>query len=69
MHEVGQYGDGGVQLLNNHRGLVYQPNFASLFARLFAREQGNRGIHIGLLLAKVQYVAVGFGAVEHAVGA
>jgi hypothetical protein len=60
---------GGFQFLDDRGGLVHQPDFAGLGAGLFAGEEGDGGIHGVLLLAEVEDVAVGLGAVEHAVGA
>ena len=58
-----------LQLLDDHGGLVHQPDFAGLVAGLLAGEQGDGGIDGVLLLAEVEDVAVGLGGVEHAVGA
>ena len=58
-----------MKLLDDDRGFVHQPNFAGFFFALFTREQGNGGIHRVFLRAEVEDVAVGLGAVEHAVGA
>jgi hypothetical protein len=60
---------GGLQLLDDHGGLVHEPDFPRLLAGLLAGEEGDGGIHGVLLLAEVEDVAVGLGAVEHAVGA
>ena len=68
-HEAVQLLHGGLQFLDDHGGLVHQPDFAGLLAGLFAGEEGDGGIHGVLLLAEVEDVAVGLGAVEHAVGA
>ena len=69
LHEVGQLLHGGIELFNDHRGLVHQPDLAGLLAGLLAGEQGNGRIHVVLLLAEIEDVAVGLAAVEHAVGA
>jgi hypothetical protein len=57
------------QLLDDDGGFVHQPDFAGLLAGLFPGEEGDGGIHGVLLLTEVEDVAVGLGAVEHAVGA
>jgi hypothetical protein len=49
--------------------LVHEPDFPRLLAGLLPGEKGDGGIHGVLLLAEVEDVAVGLGAVEHAVGA
>ena len=68
LHEVVQVGDGGLELLDDQRGLVHQPDFAGLVG-LGAGEEGDGGIDGVLLAAEVEDVAVGLGGVEHAVGA
>ena len=60
---------GVFQFLDDDGGLFHQPDFAGLVAGLFAREEGDGGIDGVLLLAEIEDVAVGLGAVEHAVGA
>ena len=57
------------QFLDDDRGLVHEPDFAGLVAGLFPGEEGDGGIDGVLLLAEVEDIAVGLGAVEHAVGA
>ena len=68
LHEGVELLHGGLQLLDDDGGLVHEPDLPRLLAGLFAREQGDGGIDLGLLLAEVEDVAVGLGAVEHAVG-
>ena len=69
LHELAQLLNSSFQLLDDHRGLVHQPDFARLFCGLLAAEEGDGGIDRILLLAEVEDVSVGLGAVEHAVGA
>ena len=69
LHEGVELLHGGFQFLDDDGGLVHQPDFAGLLAGLLAGEEGDGGIHGVLLLAEVEDVAVGLGAVEHAVGA
>ena len=57
-----------MQFLDDHGGLVDQPDFAGPVG-LRAGEEGDGGIDGVLLLAEVEDVAVGLGGVEHAVGA
>ena len=57
------------ELLDDHGGLVHQPDFAGLSSALRAGEQGDGVIDGVLLAAEVEDVAVGLGGVEHAVGA
>ncbi len=66
----------GVQLLNralqlsdDHGGFVHEPDFAGFGHGTFPREESDGGIHGILLLAKVEDIAVGLRAIEHAVGA
>ena len=68
LHEVGQAPDGGLELLDDLRGLVHEPDFAGRVG-LGAGEHRDRLIDGGLLVAEVEDVAVGLGGVEHAVGA
>ena len=68
-HEVVEFPLGGFEAVDDDGCLVHEPDFAGLGAGLFTGEEGDGGIHGVLLLAKVEDVAVGFGAVEHAVGA
>ena len=60
---------GILQLLDDHGSLVHEPDFPCLLAGLFPGEEGDGSIHGVLLLAEVEDIAVGLGAVEHAVGA
>ncbi len=69
LHEGFQLLHGTPQLPDDDRGLVHKPDFPCLLSGLFAGEEGDGGIDRVLLLAEVEDVAVGFGAIEHAVGA
>gem|GEM_PF-3150498 len=68
-HEGVELLHGVLQLLDDHGGLLHQPDFAGCIARFFTGEKGDGGIDGVLLLAEVEDVAEGLGAVEHAVGA
>ena len=57
-----------LQLLDDFGGFVHQPDFAGAI-NFLAGEKGDGGIDGVLLLAEVEDIAVGLGAVEHAVGA
>ncbi len=69
LHEGVELLHGVLQFLDDHGGLVHQPDFAGLSAGIFAGEESDGGIDGVLLLAEVEDVAVGLGVVEHAVGA
>ncbi|SMH65925.1 protein of unknown function [Acidithiobacillus ferrivorans] len=69
LQEGRQLVHGGFQFLDDDRGFFHQPDFARLLAGLFSGEQRDGGIDGILLLAEIEDVAVGLGAVEHAVGA
>ena len=68
LEEIVQFFLGGLELFDDDRGLVDQPDFLRLFGSC-AGEQGDGFIDAGLLAAEVEDVAVGLGGVEHAVGA
>jgi len=68
LHERIQLLHGRLQLIDDHRSLVHQPDFLGGFGGL-AGKQPDGGIHGCLLLAEIEDVAVGFDVVEHAVGA
>ncbi|SFE02430.1 hypothetical protein SAMN05428977_100512 [Nitrosomonas sp. Nm166] len=68
LHEVAKLLHGGLQLADDHRRLVHQPDFLGGLAGLAGKESDGR-IHGLLLLAEVEDVAVGLSVVEHAVGA
>jgi hypothetical protein len=57
-----------LQFFNDHGGLVHQPDFPG-GVDLLTGEEGDGGIDGVLLLAEVEDVAVGLGAVEDAIGA
>ena len=69
LHEGVELLHGGLQLLDHHGSLLHEPDFSCLLAGLLPAKEGDGGIHGILLLAKVEDVAVGLGAIEHAVGA
>jgi len=68
-HELSELLGGGTQLLDHDRRLVDKPDLARLLTGFLTRKQSDRGIHRLLLLAEIENVAVGFAAVQHAVGA
>ena len=68
LHEVVAAADGLLEFLDDDGSLVHQPDLAGLVS-LRAGEEGDGGIDGVLLVAEVEDVAVGLGAVEHAVGA
>ena len=69
LHEAIEHLHGGFPFLDHNGSLVDKPDFPRLLAGLLAGEEGDGGIHGLLLLAEVEDVAVGLGAVEHPVGA
>ena len=66
MNDV-QIADCRLQLVDDDRGFVHQPDFAS-FVCLGSREQLDGGVDGVLLLTKVEDVAVGLVAVEDSIG-
>ena len=68
-HEAAEFLDGGFQLLDDHRGLLDQPDFPRLISSFFPGKKGDGRVHGLLLLAEVENVAVRLGAVKHAIRA
>ena len=68
-HEDIQLLHGVLQFRDDGWGFLYEPDFPRLLAGFPTGEEGDGGIHGVLLLAEVEDIAVGLGAVEHAVGA
>jgi hypothetical protein len=60
--------DRSLQLFDDNRCFVDQPNFSRRIASLFSREECDGCIDSVLLLAKVKDVAVGLGPVEDPIG-
>jgi len=68
LHEARHAGDSGLVLAQHVGSRLHQPDFARV-VDLLAGEEGDGFVHLLLLLAEVQHVAVGLAVVEHAVGA
>lgn len=67
-HEFFEFGDGGVEFIDDDGGGFHEPDLGGTFD-LFAGEESDGFVDLMFLIAEVKYVAVGFGVVEDAIDA
>ena len=67
VHEFIELVNRSFKLVDDHRGCVNQPDLIGAFG-FFAGKKGNGQVNRTFLLAKVEYGAVGLGAIQDAIG-